>query len=1076
MANMVEIVVRVDNAQAGTALAATQSALQEVGLAGEVSMQQLRSGAKAAAGSLDEVGNAGKKMGQHITTSLDGVRLMSQEFGFRLPRALESMLSRMPAVTTAISSMMGAFAGIAIAEVFVRMGESAYNLYEKYISLTAAANDYNKEVQKHKDEAFVDTHSIEVTTQRIDEATNVAKNFQTVAQQLHAQGLQDLGSGFLDPYHLAKGAKELYDARDAANSGYKSQGQSDALKVKQVEQEHEISRLKIEQAHAGDDALRGQAKLNAELEKQKQLHQEDQNYGRARDSALQPFGMHDGGQQRRDIENYISQRENAAKKIELQREITDKTIQLQNEATNAGLQGGALMLAQEKEAIATIGRSATGTLAQIQAVKDKYAAENKRHLDEENDAVQKRAELERDAALTGLAKVQAEGQRKIDDVNDREKKGLYTDPKNADKDRATATADKLRMMGDAQKQYEQQQAQEDKRAAMEQLTGFAKIDAQVAASTQERADDFTKMYGQMAHDSAIYINAQEDLGRHVSDDVAAGDRERAQLEDQLRQQTIQKVDQAAQAERRVKQLGIMGWKQDYLQGISDVRAEEADSIKKMNDKQGESGVTATAWNLYQQQKVAAEQKADAEIQSLNQQMAQQIGGVLQGAFDDPIHYIQNAMKKMMFQILADWIMQSKSFSGIFGKMIGAPHPQGVAAASGINSGTFGIGGAAQGAVSGASGSSGATSPSLGSGGSFAGSMLAAGPIAQAGLSTAMSNASGAVAAGTGAAGTDPWNDPTQMSSSASATGSSAASSGAQTDSTIGGVLGAGAASYAGVKGMMGAFESGNALGIFNGGASGAAMGASIGMLAGPMGAAIGGGVGAATGAVAGLVGWATGEGGNLGASKYFKTQMKKPMEDVEMSYARGGGDALSAIAQINQMAASGYQAMASQFGMSSANWARAAYIDKERVMLTQQINSMASGGRDYMSRASVQFHTGGDVNDFGGLSLGGGEGFIKALLGEKVANRTASSIHGGAIDMMNDGASATDMAAHYLKTTGAARTQSAASNGGDTHNWTVHAIDASSFEKMLTSGGGIEAISRASNQYVSRYAGDASNG
>ena len=37
-------------------------------------------------------------------------------------------------------------------------------------------------------------------------------------------------------------------------------------------------------------------------------------------------------------------------------------------------------------------------------------------------------------------------------------------------------------------------------------------------------------------------------------------------------------------------------------------------------------------------------------------------------------------------------------------------------------------------------------------------------------------------------------------------------------------------------------------------------------------------------------------------------------------------------------------------------------------------------------------------------------------------------------------------------------------------------MDSKSFEQMLTTGGGIQAINRATTKYTTRYAGDADNG
>ena len=86
--------------------------------------------------------------------------------------------------------------------------------------------------------------------------------------------------------------------------------------------------------------------------------------------------------------------------------------------------------------------------------------------------------------------------------------------------------------------------------------------------------------------------------------------------------------------------------------------------------------------------------------------------------------------------------------------------------------------------------------------------------------------------------------------------------------------------------------------------------------------------------------------------------MQPQMDAAEMAYVRGGGDAISTISQIDQIASQGFTYIAGKFGASAANHTRAAYIDKERERLDSEINRMASAGRDYTSRSAVQFHTG----------------------------------------------------------------------------------------------------------------------
>ena len=62
-------------------------------------------------------------------------------------------------------------------------------------------------------------------------------------------------------------------------------------------------------------------------------------------------------------------------------------------------------------------------------------------------------------------------------------------------------------------------------------------------------------------------------------------------------------------------------------------------------------------------------------------MRSQLANNLQGAFDDPVHYIQNKMKQMFFQMLADWLLQTEAFKSTFGKLMEGLHLGGTTAHS-----------------------------------------------------------------------------------------------------------------------------------------------------------------------------------------------------------------------------------------------------------------------------------------------------------------------------------------------------------------------------------------------------------
>lgn len=132
---------------------------------------------------MDEMAaKAGQVSGQmqgHMATSLDGVRLLSQEFGLKLPRALEAMISRMPALSKAISGVLGGLAGLAIGEVGFRVGKEVYDLYRNWLSVDGAVERYEESLKKAADAGLTQFDSLETAKLRLQELSVEVTTLQT---------------------------------------------------------------------------------------------------------------------------------------------------------------------------------------------------------------------------------------------------------------------------------------------------------------------------------------------------------------------------------------------------------------------------------------------------------------------------------------------------------------------------------------------------------------------------------------------------------------------------------------------------------------------------------------------------------------------------------------------------------------------------------------------------------------------------------------------------------------------------------------------------------------------------------
>lgn len=141
MAAVVEVQVVVNAGDSAAKLGAVSAEVESIGTASTAATAQ--------------VGQSMTAMTGHIARPLDGVRLMSQEFGLRMPRALEAMASRVPAITGMISGMMGAFTVIAVAEILYRIGEAAFKAFDiggaGARAMTKAVADTNFELRGMND-------------------------------------------------------------------------------------------------------------------------------------------------------------------------------------------------------------------------------------------------------------------------------------------------------------------------------------------------------------------------------------------------------------------------------------------------------------------------------------------------------------------------------------------------------------------------------------------------------------------------------------------------------------------------------------------------------------------------------------------------------------------------------------------------------------------------------------------------------------------------------------------------------------------------------------------------------------
>lgn len=1089
MATAVTISIKVDGSQANEALNAVKKGLTDVGVQGTASLNQASNGLK--------------QMGGHAATGLDSVRLLSQEFGLRLPRAIEAMISRIPAITNGLQSVLGVMAGIAAAQVFVHVAEEIYGAYEKYVSLNAAAEKFYETIKKTSQEDVVNTHSIETTRARLDTAENSATKLRSVSESLWRQGLGQLAALATGN---ASGVADMLGAHQLQEASLQNQGNSIQLTRRQIDQQHELALAQIEAAHAGDAQLVGQQKINAELAKKQQIDAESRKHDRKVEGFYGNQVPGSAGEEEQRNKDLIATREADAQKAILAREAYLAITKASDESVRARLTGEELIYRKMRDDLRElrIELANTGRLdqfgAQGGAVQDRYFADlGERQVKRQNEAAKQMRDASA-AGLTGAARIQAEHNNKVADINTNPQ--LADDPAAAAQARIAAENESNQKIAELQQQFSQRMRQIEEGRTAASLSGFQRIDAGAAKQVDELNAQYNRDFANGAAEDAHTLAAKQDLQRAVTAVYATAADQRKDLAQKNAADDLRYDQEAAQAEGRVREQGAMGWVSSYRNALSTIQAEEQEHLAKLQEQAGKEGLT---YEEVERRRTDIVRTANAQIVEQNVELQHRIAGALQSAFTDPVGFIKSKMEEMMFQIIAGWVMHLTLFKQLFGSTMGGLTPGGAAAggsAAGgagvlgsILRGTTGAFGGSPELAGGAAASSGAVVPAAGGGaGSIFGQALGLAPDLLSSAGNLAPQLAGTVGGGTavtsaslglgsssdtgfslGSGGADdPFTtyaiqqggdpslaiDPTQ---------SGGASSAGQTSQLLGAAVALGMGGYQAYNSTVSAFESGSAA---QGALGDASAGAAIGGILGPEGALIGAGIGAAFGAAAGFLGDVTGEGKKLAARAWYEKSVLPQL--AQWVASPPSGDFYSAVNQVNGTTGTALATMTGQFGRDAAGWVNDQYMKKEVALIDSKLASMAKGGAQYTGLSAAQFHTGGSITGFGDLATSGNEGFIHALLGETVVNANASAAHAPYISAMNAGAGASDMASMYLQAAAKSSSPAAANSGGDTH-FHVHTLDTKTMKSWLRDEGAAM-ITQAQNRNTGRYSGEGTIG
>ena len=1065
---VVQITINVTDGNASEAVQQVVAQLNAIGPAGEAA------GAAASAG-LDQIST-------HALTSLDNVRLLRDDLGVRIPRSMEKAIASSQMLSGAINAMGAGLLAVGGADLFVHLAEGAYNLYEKYLDVNAAQNDFLKTMQENKDKDFINVHSIETAQMRITQATAAMAGLNAEAQSMSKQGILDIFSN-----NVGMGIGELLAGKKIADQGAKSAGQQQQLSPEEQNLLHQQRLLDIDQEHAADSELKGQQKITAELQKQIEIDKEKQRYTAIQEKERGNPGAPDAGKSVQQAEDIIALKKAMAQEEELHRQMTNEVIAMQNEATNAGLEGNALRAAQEQQSIDAIVRKyqegeidKQTAAAETSAVQKKFANEALKLQEQLDEQTKHLADEANQAGLKGTQLLAAQLQTQLDSINQAERKavglgGVETSGQSADFNSQRDSARQIFYQKgvEEQEQYQDKIQQLMNRSDDFELQGYARIDAETKQHLDQLAKADEEYYGVGAQAEAAYWQQSIQV-------EADAERERLQLHQKTMEQLTKEEQQTARELLPEWQQAMLAIEDTYTDRLHQIQQDVKQHV--MTEQEG-AQATVAAW-----------QQANAQMQKSEEETRDKIASGLHSLFEHPEKFFEDAAMKSAFQLMANQMLSVFQSSGTTGGILQYLFGMGPQMSTSTNpltamSSALGLGGVhssgtiaspsmmqfSQGSTTLVTGSqlliqaasslqsaAGAVGMSGGGGGGLGGGAFTGiGGLGNMDTSADASSAMGMPSFSTAGnmVGGSPMPQTTTPSlagtlnadgSFTSAQGGGAGALGASMG-ILGGTLMAASSIYAANQ------DSNPIAGAVGGAMGGMEAGAAIGSIVPGIGTVVGGVIGAIAGGIGGLLAGIFGDKGR-GQAEGLDVNTIQPEIAKDMQEYESGQTGYSAIA----MDLSNLMASAKKQTTPWGSGARIYFqsnIEPEINAALTSIQKQQASGRSAVTLSAGQFHSGGWTGDFGDLATSEDEGFIHARANEFVVQPRAAMSHGPLLSAINSGS---------VTYSNQVQPRMPASMGGGGATITIQALDAKSVAQWAKAGGGralVSAINQAQTQY-----------
>jgi hypothetical protein len=677
-ANAVEIVIRVSDANSAAVISSVTQNLDKLGAAGSASgskmkvlVQEVSNLGQVAPPALRWTRQAVQEVGDHVQTSLDKVRLLRQELGIHVPRAMETLIAKNDMLMSGIAKLGGLMAGIGFGSIVVAFGAEALRgidaVIDHYGGVEKAVENYVKEVKKSQNEEFGDTHSIETTRLRIEQAYDSMDKF----DQRAADAKRTIVGWRSSLDLVAPGAGSMLES-------WHQQGNANNLEAKAIERRQQIDKLNqltegsqyhderlqdITLGSALDDsriakmpsAAQARAKHDAQIREQSARSQEERRYANEQDRILGNPVAADAGAAKQKAENSIVQAKANAELFTAEKAQAEELRKLHEEAIDAGLKGTALIREQELAAERELKQQGMATPQAINDVRLKFHNEEMKRLQDENREVSRMREESALSGLTGPARVRQEGANKLADIY-RNNAGLNPGQMLAE---VKAVNDQTaQQIGELNKSFKDRVDEIVGQSANRELQGFARIREEAGNQIQQLQREYADKGGNPA-DLARGVNAiNQGASGQAADLARRNEDETSQIETEAR---VRYLDSEKQKTAAIES--------EYEQRLEKYKEQlDAQEISQQD---------------YNRRVAAAAQNANAEMVQAATEARQKMAGEFEQFFrgmDHPLRYLQTLGDKVAGQAAAAMVQRVQQHGsaggstgrtgGLFGGILG----------------------------------------------------------------------------------------------------------------------------------------------------------------------------------------------------------------------------------------------------------------------------------------------------------------------------------------------------------------------------------------------------------------------